>query len=525
MGASKLSITKGTGVVLLCRILPNVYTNKNLIIQIEPSYNSYSVTTLLNDKGRQYFDSILKTWSEQEKAALTKEYWSKFFYAIIITFYVFDHCWTYSDTQCFFTFIVNHSSLEVLNMLVRISQNYSCVILRSMEQSKENIDLEQNFQLNNITDRAKLNSSSLCLLVATNPRHEGYSLHLKLRQRFLKGNFKCLTIGSLIDLTFPISFLGSNLNVIKTIAKGDNLTCQDLIFSKNPLLVYSSESLKRNDCQNMINTFRALSYSNMINGIWSGLCKLNSSLSDVGTSTLIKIPPLKLKDLNTFSSLFFLNASVRSISNLKKITELKLLNNLAKNNRQFLANKLLIDQHHKMNENKIALIKILKKYAYIPQNTFYENEQTFINVEGFVKRTTKLVKKQSTKNSWQILRKFIEQYKNKTTSLTLKDSQIIFFNSKKLYNFKHFLHFQCSATQSLTHLNSSLTLRNKTLRLNSLEFKIGLKKFLETRIKLELDDFFIEGKDLYSQHSASLNRNSQDARHRFLNFPLLHHYK
>jgi hypothetical protein len=52
-----------------------------------------------------------------------------------------------------------------------------------------------------------------------------------------------------------------------------------------------------------------------------------------------------------------------------------------------------------MNENKIALIKILKKYAYIPQNTFYENEQTFINVEGFVKRTTKLVKKQSTKNS------------------------------------------------------------------------------------------------------------------------------
>ena len=152
-------------------------------------------------------------------------------------------------------------------MLIKISQSYSCVILKSIEQSKEIIDLEQNFQLNNIADRTQLNSSSLCLLLATNPRHEGYYLHLKLRQRFLKGNFKCLTIGSLIDLTFPISFLGSNLNVAKTIAKGENLTCQDLKFSKNPLLVYGNGLLKRNDSQNMINTFRALSYSNMFNGI------------------------------------------------------------------------------------------------------------------------------------------------------------------------------------------------------------------------------------------------------------------
>ena len=149
-------------------------------------------------------------------------------------------------------------------MLIKISQSYSCVILKSIEQSKEIIDLEQNFQLNNIADRTQLNSSSLCLLLATNPRHEGYYLHLKLRQRFLKGNFKCLTIGSLIDLTFPISFLGSNLNVAKTIAKGENLTCQDLKFSKNPLLVYGNGLLKRNDSQNMINTFTNFIYHYML---------------------------------------------------------------------------------------------------------------------------------------------------------------------------------------------------------------------------------------------------------------------
>ena len=125
-------------------------------------------------------------------------------------------------------------------MLIKISQSYSCVILKSIEQSKEIIDLEQNFQLNNIADRTQLNSSSLCLLVATNPRHESYYLHLKLRQRFLKRNFKCVTIGFLIG----------------------------------------------------------------------------------------QIPQLKLKDLNTFSSLYFLNTAVHSISNLKKITKLKLEKNL-----------------------------------------------------------------------------------------------------------------------------------------------------------------------------------------------------
>ena len=499
-----------------------IYTNKNLIIQIEPSYNNYSFITLLNDKGRQYFDSILKTWSEQKKITLTKEYWSKFFYAIIITIYVFDHCWTHKDTKCFFTFVYNYSSLEILSMLIKISQNYSCVILRSIEQSKENIDLEWNFQLNNIMDRTQLNSSTICLLITTNPRYEGYCLNLRFRQRFLKGNFKCLIIGSLIDLTFPISFLGSNLNTVKTLAKGGNLKCQDLKFSKNPLLVCSNGFLRRNDSQNIINTFKTLSYSSIFNGIWTGLNKLNSSLSDVGTSILTQIPPLRLKDLNNFSSLYFLNAIVRNISNLKKITELKLLRSLVKNNRQFIANKLLIDQNHKVNRNKTALIHVLKKYTYIPQNTFYENEHTFINVEGFIKRTAKLVKGQSTKNNWQTLRKLIQQYKNRLTSLTLKNNQIIFFNSKKLYTFKQFLNFQCFAIQSLTHLNSNLTIRNKALMLNFLEFKIGLKKSFKTRIKLELDDFFIEGKDIYTQDSITLNRSSQQARHEFLNFPLLY---
>jgi hypothetical protein len=146
-----------------------------------------------------------------------------------------------------------------------ISYNYSCVVLKTTEQSQKNIDLEYNFQLNNITNHTQLNSSTICLLIATNPRHEGYCLHLKLRQRFLKGNFKCLTIGSLIDLTFPISFLGGNLSLAKTITKGNNLICQDLKFATNPIIIYNSELFKRND--NTSAVLKTLSFYNIFNSI------------------------------------------------------------------------------------------------------------------------------------------------------------------------------------------------------------------------------------------------------------------
>lgn len=182
---------------------------------------------------------------------------------MIKAIYVFDHCRIHNSKNYFFTFIFDNLSLEVLNMLIFISHTYSCVTLKKTEQSKTSIDLEHDCQLNNITNSVRLNSSTLCLLMSTNPRYEGYSLNLKLRQRFLKGNFKCLIIGSLLNLTFPVTFLGSNIRIIKTITEGNNFRCQDLKFSKNPFLISNNELLKRNDGKNLSETLKVLFYSHI----------------------------------------------------------------------------------------------------------------------------------------------------------------------------------------------------------------------------------------------------------------------
>lgn len=495
-----------------------VYVSKDQIVQIEPNYNTYTFNTWLTDKGRQFFDGMFETWSENEETLSAKQSWSNLLNKIIKTTYLFDHCNKYYSKNHLFTIVLDNVSIEVLSMLLIISQNYSFIALRRAEQSKNNVDLESNFQLNNISDKGKINSSTLCLLISTNPRYEGYFLNLNLRQRTLKGNFKCLAIGSLIDLTFPISFLGSKLNVIKTIAEGNNFVCQDLKFSTNPLLVHNNELLKRNDGKNISEALNMLNYANIFNKIWNGLNTLNPSLSDTGTLAFKQVPGLTQKDLNNFSSLYFLNLTTNNISNLKKITELKLLEVSSDNNSQLSSHKLFMDQNTKIHNNVMFSNKISNNYLYIPSTTFYENEETFINTEGYIKRTTKLISKKKTKNNWQILRKFLKHFKNKINFLTRKDNQIVFFNSKKFYNFKNFINFQYYAQQNITHLSSYLNIKNKALVFNTFNFKQKTKKIFDTKLKYWLDDFFNGGKDEYSQHSKVLNDCSKLLRNGSTNF-------
>jgi len=270
---------------------------------------------------------------------------------MIKAIYIFDHCNIQNSKNYFFTIVVGNASIEVLSLLLSIFQGYSFVILRRAEHIKFNNDMESTFQLNNISNKIKLSSSTLCLLISTNPRYEGYYLNLNLRQRILKKNFKCLTIGSLVNLTFPISFLRSNF------------ICQNLKLSTNPILIYNNELFKRNDSKDIIETLKILCYTHIFSTTWNGLNMLNSALSDIGMLSLKQISGLTLKDLNNFSSLYFLNLTVNNILNLKKITKLKLLNLSLTDNKQSLINKLFLDQNNKKIDNNVMFLnKIFQNY-------------------------------------------------------------------------------------------------------------------------------------------------------------------
>jgi hypothetical protein len=501
-----------------------VYINNNQIVQIEPEYNSYTFNTWLTDKGRQFFDSMFKVWSENEKnSSLPSDSWLNITKNLTQVLYIHDHCNKQNIKNSYFTIVFESVSIEVLSLLVIIAQNYSFVNLKRAENFNSNNDLESNFQLNiTSNNKAKLSNSDICLLISSNPRYEGYFLNLNLRQRFFKGNFKCLSIGSLINLTFPVIFLGSNTNVLKTISTGNNLTCQSLKTSKNPITIFNNELLKRTDASSILETLKILKYSNNFSNAWNNINSFSSTLNETGVQSIGKFLPVTKQDLTDFSVLYFLNTNFSTVTNLKQITEFKLLNSkVVKNNEiksMFLDQSWMPKQNLQLHNKSYLSKNNSVLYSSLPVSLFYENEETFINTEGLVKRTVKLIFKKKNKNNWQLLRKFFKHLKTNLNFLDSKQNQIIFFNSKEKNLFRNFIYFQYQATQSLVNLNFYLLVKTQPFSLTKNKFKTKNLKFINTKLKYWLDDFYSGGRDEYSQNSLVLTNCSKILRQQSTNF-------
>lgn len=161
--------------------------------------------------------------------------------------------------------------------------------------------------------------------------------------------------------------------------------------------------------------------------------------------------------------------------------------------------------------------KFTAKYFYLPISIFFENKETFINTEGSIKKTNKLISIKKTKNSWQILRKILILLKKTVVFLKNENNKIIFFESKTAINFKNFLNFQYYATQSLVHVNYYLNTVNKPFLLIYHTHKFKTFKLINTKLKYWLDDFFSGGKDSYSQNSVMLANSSKILRSEYAN--------
>ena len=439
------------------------------------------------------------------------------------TIYLFSHCNAQQKNKNFFLITFENLSLEMLNLLITFSKNQSTIKLAKAENYKVDNDLESNFQLNNNIIQHSLSNTTttLCLLVSTNPRFEGYMLNLILKQKYLKGNFDCFILGSLINLTFPTFFLGSNLNTLRSILTGTNIFCQKIKSSKKPIMIFNYEFFKRNDTKYFLDIFKKLKHTNLFNKYWNGFNILSPSLHETGLQYSNNFLPLSRKDLTNFNSIFVINTSTINIPNLKKITELKLLNYSQLKNKT----DLFLDFNTKIKNNVKFLTSIhsmsqkkLNKYCFLPSTTFYENEETYINTEGKLKRTTKFIFQKNTKSNWQILRKMFKFLKNNIIFLNEKDNYLINFNLKNMRNIRNYFYFQYQSTCSLTNINFYLTTKNENFTLLDNNFKNKRLKLKSTKLKYWLDDFYNDGKDGYSYNSFTLSKCSNVNRLKSTNF-------
>jgi NADH dehydrogenase/NADH:ubiquinone oxidoreductase subunit G len=483
---------------------------ENQIFLAEPNDPN---TPWLTDKGRLFFDGMF------EKSSTKVTDWENFFNNIAELMYFVDHLNFHRRNVFSLIFVFENLSLETLNMLYLLKQNCSLIELRKFENHKSSNDLESQYQLGLSTEKAKLHMSTLGILVNTNPRYEGYVLNLNLRQRFLKGNFKLLNLGSTLDLTFPTYNLGSNFSILKTLAEGTHILCQDIKGASFPVVITNTELFKRDDAKIFT---EVLKYANIVDTAWNGVNILNHNIGNVGIQSLSRFLPLSRNDFINFFGFYYINIPLSSASNMQKLVELYLLKFF--NSDQTLKNKIFIDQNIN-SSNELAYNKLENKlftnYAYLPSNLFLEDSETYFNTQGLIKRTTKLIHfKKSAKTNWQITRKFYANTKSILFFNNFKDNNLINFDSINSFNFRNYTNFQFYALNTLTSLSFYLTKNNSPLStLPIISIKPSKTKVLNTKLKNWLDDFFNgNGKDVFSYNSSVLVNCSKITRSSTTNF-------
>jgi len=506
-----------------------VYISKQQIIQVEPDHSQSPSKAWLTDKGRQFFDGIFGHWNiksvNNKDLILKKESWKRNIKTLLKTLYLFEHCTYKTKKAHFFTIVFENLGIEALSLLKVMEQNYAFLKLRRAENLSVSNDIEFNFQLNALTNPNKLKSSTLCLLIGTNPRYEGAQLNLNLRQRYFKGNFKCLTLGSLIDLTFPTTFLGTNLKIIKEIAEGNHFTCQDFKTSKSPFLIFGSEFFKRVDSKNALEMLNKCTHTNLLNKNWNGINVLNSTLGETGTQSVSNFLPLTDKDFDELSLFYFVNITAQNIPNVKKIIEAKLLKHTNITGSKSDIDDLFFDQNNNIKNNQIFIQSFSKwtkrkKYHFLPVKMFYENEETFINTEGLIKRTNKLITERKTREGWKLLRNLLKHFQNQYVPLNPTNSSIVIFNGKKQSNFTNFTYFHYCAVEKFDSSTLPTTTQNKPFFIwkPNTVFKQKPLKIKSIKSKYWLDDFFTGGKDEYSRSSLVLSNCSKILRTQTTNF-------
>lgn len=497
-----------------------VYLKNNKIVKILPGIDKQiNKTNWISDKTRFNFDGMFS--SERiltgyvingNKKVLNNFSWKSLFNEIIITLYFHDHLNKhFFNKNKLITIIDNNIGLETLALLKLLEKKYSFIKLRTLATNNYNkIDFESNFLTNTDSlDINKLETSQLCVLFGINPRYENPQINIKLRQRYLKGNFKIISYGSNINPTFSVNNKSFNVKMLAELAEGNSFLCQEILNINNPLLLLSSEIFNRKD-NNKLNTI-----TNFLNEIlenkfpnWNSVNYVNTSLNEAGVKYLDAIKPISIKDLKNNFGMFFINLKQEN-SNLKKIINLKILN-YSNEIGNFNLPKFCLESNNGLDPSilkKFSKNNSYKIYNYInlPNATLFESTNTFLNNEGVFKKNIKIMNSPNqTKEDWQIVRKLFAYSKKINFISKPRNNKLLTFKNSNANKFKSFLNLLMFSNNTITNF----TTNNKTscYNLNNLKFiyKNKQSKLYSTKFKLWLNDFYIGGKDFYSKNSTTM---------------------
>jgi NADH-quinone oxidoreductase subunit G len=135
------------------------------------------------------------------------------------------------------------------------------------------------------TTIAGIEKADAVVLIGTNPRYEAAIINARLRKRWLQGGFRVGAFGPALDLTFPVTTLGTGPQGLGERAK------EFLKDAKQPMLILGMGALRRKDGAAILAAARALAESTgMVRDGWNGFNVLHLAASRVGGLDLGFVP-------------------------------------------------------------------------------------------------------------------------------------------------------------------------------------------------------------------------------------------
>jgi len=472
-------------------------------------------------------DSLFKTISYTKKKS--------FFFSIksltnniANLIYFFDHLNNHLIRIKSFIFILGKTlSIEMLSIILLTFSKYSFIKIRTTEINGQTNDLESSYQISSKTNGSvNLLKSDLCILINVNTRYEGSYLNLKLRKRYLTGNFCIISLSSLLDLTFPIILSGSTNKILTSTIEGANLISQTIRNSNNPIFIFSSEYLKRVDNKHFEIFIEILkSYSMLTFKSWNGLNILNSDLSENLLKAISNFKEITKNDYLHSGVFFFLNSPLYMFS-LKKLIEMKILNFLfTKNNKKsFFRSTFLLNP---IEENKLWLMKKIEidnynknYFFYLKTKNFCETLGTYLNNLGIFKTSISITSLNTNLTTdWKFIRKIFKLINKKIVfTQMMKNNKQIYFRISTLLKLKIYIALHFFPSNTFTSLNFNTFTKNEGFVLKKCVFFLLCLKTFNNKTKLWLRDFNIGNKDLYSRHSKTLVKSSNFIKFQAVNF-------
>lgn len=491
--------------------------SESVITKIQPAYNKSDLSNFwISDKTRFSFDGMFSAEriskiviKNGNKSKLVKS-WEIVLEEIVSLIFFKNHLNKHNYVKNNLKILVENSlSIEILSLLMVIEKKYNFISINILEQKKIEND-DENFltTLDLNENNTYLMGSTFCLLIGMNTKLEASSLNLKLRHRFLKGNFKLYSISPSIDLTIPTIHLGSSLNILKSISTGNHTLCLELKKAVNPIIIYNSEIYKQKNSSDFFFSILTNIQKNL-NFLYNSIKifnMVNTSLSSSTSGILSSFS--KLHDLNN-SSLLCININFNN-SILKKIVELSCLNYIKSFNSNILINQNALDDSY--------LSTIQSNYNLIlPNTTFVENNSNYINTENILKKSVKSITfSAKNKNDFDILRKLFFLFE-KNGFLNNKTS--ISYSYKNIFLFLKYSNLHYISIQNFKKTAQNLCFKKSKVSIYSKKTLFALKnKTHLNKLDLWLNDFYVGGKDLYSKKSKIMIECSKTNRINSTNF-------